>query len=270
MTEAPSKSEREGSHSGKPGAQAQRIEEADDASFDVKNLSAKHATPLQASVVPTQPAKVEEDISVSGPGRRVHFPLEVPSAPSPRAEKPQSPVRHTRIPSTGNRATVMDVAQALQAHEEHSKKTPEEEVSMQPEATVPSSAVGSDVGAVRPAVKAMIANWGPQANEEVSSPPMEKRKSSYEKYSAFTMPPLFEEKTPVQSPAGTLSRDVGRSVAGANGTASDVKQDSRGCVAMVEEMEPKIQEAIPRQTASSSIPAPAAVEDKFVHFRESS
>jgi hypothetical protein len=37
----------------------------------------------------------------------------------------------------------------------------------------------------------------------------EKRKSSYEKYSSFMMPPLLEEKTPAASPAGTLSRSVG-------------------------------------------------------------
>lgn len=33
-----------------------------------------------------------------------------------------------------------------------------------------------------------------------------KRKSAYEKYLAITLPPLKEEATPTQTPAGTLTR----------------------------------------------------------------
>lgn len=36
----------------------------------------------------------------------------------------------------------------------------------------------------------------------------DRRKSSYEKYSAIALPPLKEEATPISSPAGTLSRSA--------------------------------------------------------------
>ncbi|KAG6378251.1 hypothetical protein JVT61DRAFT_13957 [Boletus reticuloceps] len=45
-----------------------------------------------------------------------------------------------------------------------------------------------------------------------SSPAAEKRKSSYERYSAITMPPLAEERTPAVTPANTMSRTVGQNV----------------------------------------------------------
>nr|VWO97078.1 Mixed-linked glucanase [Ganoderma boninense] len=78
----------------------------------------------------------------------------------------------------------------------------------------------------------MVANWGPRngislpadaahgtncangangnasVTQTIVAPPLEKRKSSYEKYSAFIMPPLAEERTPVASPAGTLKSEA--------------------------------------------------------------
>ncbi len=75
-----------------------------------------------------------------------------------------------------------------------------------------------------PSVKNLVSNWGPRTGgsngaavngasgtsrpNAISAPPLEKRKSSYEKYSAFIMPPLAEERTPVPSPAGTLKQDA--------------------------------------------------------------
>lgn len=44
--------------------------------------------------------------------------------------------------------------------------------------------------------------------QTIVAPPLEKRKSSYEKYSAFILPPLAEERTPVASPAGTLKSEA--------------------------------------------------------------
>ncbi|KAF9222681.1 hypothetical protein BS17DRAFT_755785 [Gyrodon lividus] len=89
---------------------------------------------------------------------------------------PPSPTRHIRIPSTGNRALVMEVAQAFNAQQ--------------------------DVTANRP--PASLA----------SGPTIEKRKSSYERYSSITMPPLKEERTPEVSPANTMSRTVGENLLG--------------------------------------------------------
>ncbi len=85
-----------------------------------------------------------------------------------------------------------------------------------------------------PSVRNMVSNWGPRnvislptdaahgvtngvhvngangasVTQTIVAPPLEKRKSSYERYSAFIMPPLAEERTPVASPAGTLKSEV--------------------------------------------------------------
>lgn len=83
-----------------------------------------------------------------------------------------------RIPSTGNRATVMDVAHALSEAQQ-----------------------GSDC-ALNP----------PASRIPPPSSQAEKRKPSVEKYSSFMMPPLKEEKTPVSSPAGTLAKPSGKAL----------------------------------------------------------
>jgi hypothetical protein len=147
----------------------------------------------------------------SGASRRVHFPLEIiPVASQPDNEKtprsPATPLRHSRIPSTGNRATVMDVAQALTEHEEQSCRVSEPA----PSALVVEEALtAKEEPEVTPRldVKSMISNWG-VANTAPSPLSPAKRTSSYEKYSAFVMPPLLEEKTPVASPANSLRRNV--------------------------------------------------------------
>jgi hypothetical protein len=85
-----------------------------------------------------------------------------------------SPTKHNRIPSTGNRATVMDVAQALSEAQQGNDPTP-----------------------------------GTPPRILPLSSQTEKRKPSFEKYSSFVMPPLKEERTPVPSPAGTLAKSSG-------------------------------------------------------------
>lgn len=100
----------------------------------------------------------------------------------PREERSvlPSPMKHGRIPSTGNRALVMDVAQALNEAQ-----------------------LGNDDDSA----------MGPLSLRTMSlSPQTEKRKSSFEKYSSFMMPPLKEEKTPVSSPAGTLAKSSGNAL----------------------------------------------------------
>ncbi|EKM54575.1 uncharacterized protein PHACADRAFT_258517 [Phanerochaete carnosa HHB-10118-sp] len=139
----------------------------------------------------------------SGASRRVYFPLDVSPVTIPQEHEkspksPATPVRHSRIPSTGNRATVMDVAQALSQYEGHARKELPKTREQEEEAEVTS----------RLGVKSMISNWGKEntAPSSISAPPLDRRRSSYEKYSAFALPPLLEEKTPVSSPTNTLGR----------------------------------------------------------------
>ncbi|KAH9910540.1 uncharacterized protein B0H18DRAFT_1129871 [Fomitopsis serialis] len=113
-----------------------------------------------------------------------------PTSQQAKEKPPASSGRHTRIPSTGNRALVMDVAQALAVQTALEQRQPREEQ----EAEVPPP----------PDVKIVAANWGPRNGTARAD--ADKRKSSYERYSAIMMPPLEEEKTPTPSPAGTLAR----------------------------------------------------------------
>ncbi|KAG2129838.1 uncharacterized protein EDB93DRAFT_1095220, partial [Suillus bovinus] len=83
-----------------------------------------------------------------------------------------------RIPNTGNRATVMDIAQTLSEAQE-----------------------GND-RALSPPAHSIL----PLSSQA------EKGKSSGEKYVSFMMPPLKEEKTPVSSPAGTLAKSSGEAL----------------------------------------------------------
>ncbi|KAG1816103.1 uncharacterized protein BJ212DRAFT_211869 [Suillus subaureus] len=87
-------------------------------------------------------------------------------------------MKHGRIPNTRNRATVMDVAQALSEAQQ-----------------------GNDCALSPPASRV------PPLNSQA-----EKKKSSVERYSTFTMPSLKEEKTPVSSPAGTLAKSSGEAL----------------------------------------------------------
>jgi hypothetical protein len=86
-----------------------------------------------------------------------------PMPPQSASASPHSPRRHSRIPSTGSRALVMDIAQALQRAQ------------LPPEADI--------------AAKCSIA---PQRVKR-HSPTTEQRKSSYDKYIELSMPPLVEE-----------------------------------------------------------------------------
>lgn len=108
----------------------------------------------------------------------------------------------------------MDVAQALTEHEKHVR-----ELSTSPavEPTPPPAFI-EDLGtkdipvnetkADEDDATTEVAPVSPvrERNGALSPQRMEQRKSSYEKYSAFIMPPLHEETTPVQSPANTLNR----------------------------------------------------------------
>ncbi|KAG8745209.1 hypothetical protein FRC10_008521 [Ceratobasidium sp. 414] len=125
----------------------------------------------------------------SGPQPQSQSPFARPESPAkPTTPKPVSPVspkvgmppaspgRHTRTPSTGNRATVMEVAQTMMEKQE--ELAVEERVVVSKQRLSP----------------------GPP------SPSGERRRSSFERYSATTLPTLKEEKTPVPTPAGTISK----------------------------------------------------------------
>ncbi|KAI0062921.1 hypothetical protein BV25DRAFT_1939502 [Artomyces pyxidatus] len=164
---------------------------ADQSLIAVKpNLSTPSPSP--AAPVPSKP----------GPGglagARALPGLATPSAPEPSRERsPRSPRKHSRIPSTGNRALVMDVAQVMNEQQNMLASSPE-----------PSSPVLQlDM---ETAIKGLeeVANVIRSPSGPLHSPPLEKRKSSHDKYSAFVLPALKEEKTPASTPAATLARTV--------------------------------------------------------------
>ncbi|KAI0633313.1 hypothetical protein C8Q77DRAFT_1057913 [Trametes polyzona] len=203
--------------------------------------AANAVTPPTKPIVPTKPTlDVRVPATTAAPEKSPVSPLVPPKpARSPSVSPPQSggqkppasPAKHTRIPSTGNRATVMDVAQVFNEVLQSTSPTsvsPVETKQLPP----PPPAADTKPTTVRkdepeeeeswepPSVKNLVANWGPRstgngAPAALSAPALERRKSSYEKYSAFVLPPLKEEKTPVSSPAGTLARGTAPIVAGA-------------------------------------------------------
>ncbi|KAJ3532677.1 hypothetical protein NM688_g7390 [Phlebia brevispora] len=185
---------------------------------------------IRPKEAPRPPLLDDDDLSESPPSpgisRRVHFPLSLDVTPAQshpvhHAEKsPATPIKHSRIPSTGNRATVMDVAQVFSEHEQYTHVLSPNTVvtsSLEHDPSKLGPPLAEEELSCKPNVKSMVANWGPHniapthadasahngASAHVGA---EKRKSSHEKYSAFALPPLAEEKTPVPSPVGTLTK----------------------------------------------------------------
>ncbi|KAI0365644.1 hypothetical protein BV20DRAFT_953838 [Pilatotrama ljubarskyi] len=181
-------------------------------SLDVVAPSAAAASGKASPVSPLLPPQPAKSPSVTPPQSSAHKP-------------PASPAKHTRIPSTGNRATVMDVAQAFQEVLQTTSPTSTSPVEVKRGSPPPPAAAetkpaqkddGEEEAYEPPSVKNLVANWGPRTNgasAALTAPALERRKSSYEKYSAFVLPPLAEEKTPAPSPAGTLARGTAASVA---------------------------------------------------------
>jgi hypothetical protein len=112
---------------------------------------------------------------------------------------PLSPGRHTRIPSTGNRATVMDVVQAWNETPVSSPSAPVDVETVAPQHEDMNEA---------PEMIEKLAEAIPQRRLHMTPPngQAEKRKSSYERYSAIILPSLPEEKTPLPTPMNTLTR----------------------------------------------------------------
>lgn len=165
-----------------------------------------------------------------------------PDKPQPR--RPAVPHKPSRIPSTGNRATVMDVAQVWSEHEKQSSQNAPGPRSSSPNSPLESHSIHPMGTQTRPdhrrelekeqeelpqaAVKAVVPGRGTQTSNPMPSTvetpeeserdkgaslklpdlltPTEKRKSSWEKYSELIMPALEEEWTPVPSPMPTLNK----------------------------------------------------------------
>ena len=165
-----------------------------------------------------------------------------PASPSSGLDElPMTPSRHSRIPSTGQRATVMDVAQALQQHEQHIRETswtpePEPESQVMPDHTKNLSSDDGIDETPRTDVKAAIAGWGRTVASGNQQP--ERRRSSYDRFCVPTLPPLVEEKTPVPTPQGSLSKGT-----------PQVEQS----VSMIQEYNKRMQASVPEST----IPAAA-------------
>ncbi|KAK7053405.1 hypothetical protein VNI00_004031 [Paramarasmius palmivorus] len=163
---------------------------------------------------------------------------------SSEGSRPITPVRHTRIPSTGNRATVMDIAQAFDQESAPSQKTEspvQQEEAPAVEVTPPSSPVVAET------------DWQP-----VSPASLERRRSTFEKFAVPSLPPLKEEATPTPSPAGTLARVEGSSI---RQPLKDVfsKQDA-------EQAEPNTSVASPSEMPKGSKAAPSREGSKIVHL----
>ncbi|CAE6513557.1 unnamed protein product [Rhizoctonia solani] len=113
----------------------------------------------------------------------LHGRPESPTKPStPKPVSPISPPRHAvPPPSPGrnkNRATVMELAQAMSERQGETLEEPKL----------------------------------PPSPRSVPAAVRERRRSSYDRYSVITMPPLREEKTPTHTPAATLSKSQELSV----------------------------------------------------------
>ncbi|KAF8897058.1 hypothetical protein CPB84DRAFT_1710041 [Gymnopilus junonius] len=106
------------------------------------------------------------------------------SPPLRTSPLPSSPMKHVRIPSTGKRPTVMELAQTL----------------MDPQNSEPP--IG-DTNRSADQHSPFVESSAPKPRTDLLQIQAEKRKSNYERYSALILPPLKEESP---SPAGTLAR----------------------------------------------------------------
>ena len=161
---------------------------------------------------------------------------------------PLSPGRHTRIPSTGNRATVMNVAQVWSEQHVGSPSSLPNSIS--------ASVQHTDIRDESPEMIEKLAEAIPKPRN--ITPPnvqTEKRKSGYEKYSGVIMPPLPEENTPVPSPVGTLSQST---------TQAQVEQRSMGKIGRQESPEVQL---MPNLAGTAEVGSP--VDAELVHIGES-
>ncbi|KIY67156.1 hypothetical protein CYLTODRAFT_422772 [Cylindrobasidium torrendii FP15055 ss-10] len=158
-------------------------------------MAGKQALPgMSGSNAPTLNRK--KSAAGDAPGPRLPTTMQKVSPPSTEGAAPPSPIPRTRIPSTGSRATVMDVAQVFV---EHARKSPEIESPTSVEEPVRIQISSPPAQLSSPVTASSVPSFARPQND--------KRKSSYDRFSAVTLPPLQEEVTPTPSPAGTLSKN---------------------------------------------------------------
>lgn len=182
-------------------------EQTDQAIIAVKPLSSN--TPIESSSAPKNPNGSLDRRPLHGT---------TTSTPTPSSEmlkhdiKPErSSGHHTRILSTGNRATLMDVAQAW-------VEQPVGALSATANAEAAAMSHEDTIQGESPEIIERRAEALPQ-RRHITPPNVqaEKRKSSYEKYSATILPSLPEEKTPASSTMVTLSRSATKDQLGQGG-----------------------------------------------------
>ncbi|KAL0956471.1 hypothetical protein HGRIS_002617 [Hohenbuehelia grisea] len=164
--------------------------------------------PPSQAIAPAKPSS-KSPISKADEQRPPRSPTDYVQSPSHTAEasSPGSaiPVKHARIPSTGNRATVMDVHQAFSEQDQPPPPPSSAPESPPSPIALPSQPIPRPRNIIPPSMQA------------------EKRKSSYERYSAIILPPLPEEATPTPTPHGTLSRNAKGIVLDDDATLDSVK-----------------------------------------------
>lgn len=167
-----------------------------------------HSQALPKTTKHALPGLAKEEITISPPSPPLTPPLSV-AARQERERSTPSPVRHGRIPSTGSRATVMDVAQAFN-NVGASPVSPS--VPKSPGfPTAPRSPIPRVKKEDERTGEGDPGRWEEAENERTITPATmkaERRRSTIEKYASFTLPVLPEENTPESSPAGTLKRGV--------------------------------------------------------------
>lgn len=205
---------------------------------------------------PTSPKPTSPKPTTSESRPPVTFPTSSTSPEPPRSPAPGH--RHTRIPSTGNRATVMDLAQVFNQQKE---RKAEEAVVPEPVKEAPKQPSPPPLVVERPAspkVESPVEVTPPLSPKYDSSPnstsprlrhaqaggAAEKRRPQFEsRHSVMTLPPLKEEATPTPTPVGTMKSPSG-SVRQEN--TFDVKEFSKE-LSTTESHAPKTETAPPKQ-----------------------
>ncbi|KAJ3989957.1 hypothetical protein F5890DRAFT_977989 [Lentinula detonsa] len=174
-----------------------RLPSAESEAPKIGGMIGRRALPGLATTPNLAPVNIPPSSYQALPVKRTESSEKSPASPNAakypfESNRPTTPGRHSRIPSTGNRATVMDVAQAFAEPEKQPLGSSEQGSSSLKPVQEPES--------LPPLSHNLRQNTSPPTSAE-------RRRSSYhEKYTAITLPPLQEEVTPAPTPAGTLAR----------------------------------------------------------------
>ncbi|KAL1741865.1 hypothetical protein HDZ31DRAFT_84556 [Schizophyllum fasciatum] len=171
----------------------------------------KRALPGLAADIPkaTSPKPISPE-----PRSPVAFPTSSTSPEPPRSPAPGH--RHTRIPSTGNRATVMDLAQAFSEQKDPKQAEAPKEAPTQPAppplVVEPPKSDSPLASPASPKQDVSPESTSPRARHAHAGGNLERRRSQYDasrQSSVMTLPPLKEEATPTPTPVGTVKSPSG-------------------------------------------------------------